>query len=260
MLAAMSWTAKRRGHGMRHEPRALDRAHRSRGIHGNRHARRPLTGDGLVETATVEEVLDAVEAFDLQAPWDDVAPFLRLVLPRRRPLPRMTGPLATRTYPPGIRVGLALDVGPAMLFVGDEQLAGWGVTADSAFVRAEADLRARVASRRQFGLIQEPIAGVPTISFQSREGWASCLVLMPDELCRVLGERTGLILAPMRDVIMWMPLTAEPALAEWTLEEFAQADMNALDLPVLTLVDGRLTMAPAVQAPPATASTRWRAN
>ncbi len=70
---------------------------------------------------------------------------------------------------------------------------------------------------------------------------------MPDELTRVLGAREGLLLAPMRDLLLLMPLDAEPGLAYLILEEFAEADMNALDLPLFVLLDGKLN--PAIGVP-----------
>ena len=39
----------------------------------------------------------------------------------------------------------------------------------------------------------------------------------------------------MRDLLLLMPLDAEPGLAHLILEEFAEADMNALDLPLFVL-------------------------
>jgi hypothetical protein len=154
--------------------------------------------------------------------------------------------LPTRDYPPGIRVGLGLDIGPAMLFVGTEQLAGWGIDEERAFEQALANVRARVATRKQFALLHERIAGVPTVAFQSREGWASSLLLLPDELKRVLGEEDGLLLVPMRDLVLRLPLDADPSFALYLLEEFADADMNALDLPMFALLDGELHQAVAV--------------
>jgi hypothetical protein len=203
----------------------------------------------LVTTASVEEVINAIEAVDLQAPWEQVAPNLRLALPRRRALPVDIEDLPQREYAPGIRAVLGLDIGPAMLFVIHEQLAAWGVSAEEALERALDNVRARVAARRQFALVHERIADVPTLAFQSREGWASCLLLMPEELTRVFGERSGLILAPMRDLVMCLPLDVEREFAGWLLDEFAEVDMNALDLPPFALVDGVLTQ--AVGAPPA---------
>lgn len=203
----------------------------------------------LVITAPVDEVLDAVEAVDLEAPWEKVAPDLRIVLPRRRMMPPGSEDLPSREFPPGITAGLGLDIGPAMLFVGEEQLVTWGVTPDRAFDQALANVKARVASRKQFALLTERIADVPTIAFQSREGWASSLLLLPDELTRVLGDRDGLLLAPMRDLIMLLPLDAEPGFAVFLLEEFADADMNALDLPIFVRLDGELLPTVAVRDP-----------
>jgi hypothetical protein len=198
--------------------------------------------DELVVVADVAAVMAAIEAVDPEAPWQDVARDLRPALPRRRALPPGTEDLPEQVYPPGIRVVLGLDIGPAMLFVGHEQLASWGVGADHAFGRALANVRGRVARRRTFGLVYEPICGVPSLAFQSREGWASALLLMPDELCRVLGERDGLVVAPMRDLIIHLPPDADPLLAHLILAEFAAADMNALDLPPFRLIDGQLAI------------------
>ena len=94
--------------------------------------------------------------------------------------------------------------------------------------------------------IHERIADVPTLPFQSREGWASSLLLLPDELVRVLGERNGLVLAPMRDILICLPLDVEREFALYLLEEFAAVDMNALDLPPFALVDGHLSHAVGV--------------
>jgi hypothetical protein len=201
----------------------------------------------LVTTAPVNEVISAIEAVDMAAPWREVAPKLRIALPRRRALPIDVDELPTREFSPGIRAVLGLDIGPAMLFVAHEQLKGWGVSAEQAFDKALANVRARVAARKQFALIHERIADVPTIAFQSREGWASSLLLLPDELVRVIGDRNGLILTPMRDLILSVPLDTEREFAHWLLEEFAEVDMNALDLPPLALVDGHLS--PAVGVP-----------
>ena len=87
---------------------------------------------------------------------------------------------------------------------------------------------------------------MPTLAFQSREGWASQLLLLPDQLVRVLGDRNGLILAPMRDLVISLPLDVEREFAHWLLEEFAEVDMNALDIPPLALVDGHLSHAVGV--------------
>ncbi len=202
----------------------------------------------LVETAPVEEVLAAIESADLDAPWEELAPNLRVALPRRRDLPVPNEDLPRRVYPPGIEAVLGLDIGPAMLFVPHQQLAKWEVSVDEAFDRALDNVREQVAARKQFALIHERIADVPTLAFQSRDGWASQLLLLPDELVRVVGDRNGLVLAPMRDLVICLPLDVEREFANWLLEEFAEVDMNALDIPPLALVDGHLGQAVGVPA------------
>jgi hypothetical protein len=197
----------------------------------------------LVETAPVEDILSAIESVDLQAPWEEMAPNLRVALPRRRQMPVDPDELVPHSFAPGIETVLGLDIGPAMLFVPPQQLASWEVTAEEAFERALDNVRERVAARKQFALIHERIAEVPTVGFQSREGWASQLLLLPDELVRVLGDRNGLILAPMRDLVVCLPLDVEREFAQWLLDEFAVVDMNALDIPPLALVDGQLRQA-----------------
>lgn len=201
----------------------------------------------MVETAAVEEILTAIESADLEAPWEAIAPHLRVALPRRRDLPVPTEDLARHVYPPGIETVLGLDIGPALLFVPHEQLARWEVSADEAFDQALDNVREQVAARKRFALVHERIADVPTLAFQSRDGWASQLLLLPTELVRVIGDRNGLILAPMRDLLICLPLDVERAFAGWLLEEFAEVDMNALDIPPLALVDGQL--GPAIGIP-----------
>lgn len=213
------------------------------GRHRRRSRREPRDEPPLVVVAPFHEVVAAIEAVDLEGPWVSLKERLRLVLPRRRPLPPGVDDLPGREYPPGISIGLGLDVGPAMLFVGQGQLTGWAVDEDAAYAQAEANLHELSSARRTFALAREPIDGVETLAYQSRDGWAASLVLIPDELCRVLGKRSGLILAPMRDLVMWMPLDTNPELAAWVLDELAAADMNALDIPLLALVDGEISVA-----------------
>ena len=199
------------------------------------------TNEPLVTAASVDEVIRAIESVDLESDWEEVAPRLRLALPRRRALPVDVEDLPQRRFEPGIDTVLGLDIGPAMLFVTHAQVDGWGVTAGEAFDRAHANVDTTIAERKQFALVHERIAEVPTLTFQSRQGWASTLLLLPDQLTRVFGERSGLILAPMRDLVICLPLDVERELARWLLDEFAAVDMNALDLPPLALVDGQLT-------------------
>jgi hypothetical protein len=201
--------------------------------------------------ASVDEVLDAIESLDLDRPWAEVADDLLPVLPRRRPFPGgMDDPLH-RPWPPGLDVTFGLDIGPAFLYVGSWALERWGVTEDELVDRALANVRRHSGARQMFGLIQELVGGEPLSAFQSREGWASTLLLVPDELARVFGDEPSLVMAPSRDVLLRFPIHVDPELARWLLDDFASLDPNALDVPLLALVDGSLSF---VSGSPA----RWR--
>ena len=217
----------------------------------------------MVETASVTDVLAAIGSVDLQAPWEEVAPNLRVALPRRRDLPVPLDELPRHVYPPGIETVLGLDIGPAMLFVPHEQLATWEVSADEAFERALDNVREQVGARSQFALAHERIADVPTLAFQSRDGWASQLLLLPDELVRVMGDRNGLILAPMRDLIISLPLDVErefastpPAASTWRAECRRRRPASARW--ASASFTSRLAKEPATAASPCAPTTsRW---
>ena len=193
--------------------------------------------------ASMEEVLAAIEMVDLDRPWAAVAPSVMPVLRRRRPLPAEADAPLRRIYAPGLEVSFGVDIGPAFFYIAPGQVSRWGVTEDEVAARGLANVRARAEARRQFGLIRDTVGGTPLMAFQSREGWASALLLLPDLLARVFGPAPALILAPMRDILFRLPIDAEQELALWMLDEFTSLDPNALEVPVLALVDGDLRFA-----------------
>jgi hypothetical protein len=198
----------------------------------------------MVEIPSMDELLEAIEQVDLERPWHDVAPTVWPMLPRRRPLPPAADPPVRRRYPPGIDVGFGLDIGPAMLHVVSGQLDRWGVSEQDVADRAFANVRTHTKARRQFGIVEDRIQGVQVSGFQSREGWASALLLMPELLAYVLGAGPALFIAPMRDLLLRLPIDTDPELAHWLLEEFAAFDPNALDIPVLSRIDDQLRFVP----------------
>ena len=200
--------------------------------------------DDPVVVAPLHEVLAALESVDLDRPWAAVAPDVLPVLPRRRPLPSEADPPVRRTWPPGLEVAFGVDIGPAFLYVGEWALRQWGITLDELSDRAIENVRRRAASRHHFGLLRDAIAGMPLSAFQSREGWASALLLVPDQLTRVFGPEPCLLLTPMRDLVLQLPIDADTELAAWLMDEFASMDPNGLALPILALVDGELAVVP----------------
>ncbi|HEY4753944.1 MAG TPA: hypothetical protein VIH37_11705, partial [Candidatus Limnocylindrales bacterium] len=141
-------------------------------------------GNGI-EVATAEAVMRAMGSLPRDLDWDELAPSVIPVLPRRRPMPPMTGEPFRVTLPPGIPTGFGIDIGPAFLVVGETLLEGWPVGPADLVARALANLRGRVRSVAARDLVTVPIDGVPARVLQTGIGCASALVLVPDELRRI---------------------------------------------------------------------------
>ena len=186
--------------------------------------------------------------------WDEMAGAVIPVLPRRRPVPPMSGEPFRVTLPPGIPTGFGIDIGPAFLMVGETLLSGWKVGPADLVARALANLRERTRPVRPRDLVTLAIEGVPARVLQTGLGCASALVLAPDELRRIFGERPQCLLAPMRDVIVSLPPDADRRFAASLNEELASMDPNGLALDAFLLdADGlryeRLPRAGAAGAP-----------
>ena len=191
-------------------------------------------GNGI-EVATAEAVMRAMGSLPRDLDWDELAPSVIPVLPRRRPMPPMTGEPFRVTLPPGIPTGFGIDIGPAFLVVGETLLEGWPVGPADLVARALANLRGRVRSVAARDLVTVPIDGVPARVLQTGIGCASALVLVPDELRRIFGEERQCLLAPMRDVLLSLPPDVDRGFAGWLNEELSTMDPNGLALDAFVL-------------------------
>jgi hypothetical protein len=184
----------------------------------------------------------AMDSLPKELAWDDVAPQLRPMFVRRRPMPPGSDRPVTFRVHPGINVCLGLDIGPAFLYVGSAVLSEWPVSADEALERAMANLRAMVANERYVEMEYGTIADVPVWWYQSHGGLASGLLLLEDELVLRYGDEPRLLVAPMRNLLLAAPFDADRELVAWLRDEISFEDPNGLDLPVFALVDGRLAI------------------
>lgn len=202
-----------------------------------------------MEMATVKDILDAIERVDLERPWPQIGESLLPVLQRRRPLPPGGDPPLRRRYPPGIEVGFGMDIGPAFMHVTDRLIEGWGVTVVEVADRAVSNVRTLAAGKDIHALFCDSVDGIPTRAFQSREGWASTLVLLPNEFGRRFGDDPALVLVPMRDVIFTMPIDTNRDLAGWFLDDLRSMDPNALEVPLLAWTAGAFRFDAGLAAP-----------
>lgn len=196
-------------------------------------------GNG-VEVATATAVMRAVGALPPDLAWDELAPSVIPVLPRRRPMPPSAGAPFRVTLPPGIPTGFGIDIGPAFLVVGEALLAAWPVDPAGLVARALANLADRMRPVHARDVVQLEVDGVPARVLQSGLGCASALVLLPDELRRILGPRRQCVLAPMRDVLVSLPHDVDRGFARWLNDELAEMDPNGLALDAFLLDGGTL--------------------
>jgi hypothetical protein len=199
-------------------------------------------GNGLVQ-ATPAAVLGALSRLPADLDWPSVRDLVVPVFTRRRPFPFETGTPVRVLLPPGVLTGFGVDIGPAVLHIGEDILATWPVNRDELADRALANLRSLVRRVRPRDVIDEHLDGQPVRILQSGEGWASTLVLLADELSRIFGRAPQRFIAPMRDLLISMPASVDPDLCAWLAEELAAMDPNALALESFVLADGRLTCA-----------------
>jgi len=189
----------------------------------------PVAGPGIA-TADLDSVLGALEGFDPGIPWEAARGSVVPMFPRRRGHPFDTANHVRVTLPPGLVVGFGLDLGPAVAFIGEPQLAGWGIGPADLVAAALGNVHERARSIPLRDRAAIPVDAVPVEVIQSQVGVAAALLLVPDELARLLGPGPKVLAAPMRDVLLVMPDGIEPAEADWISEHLASLDPNSLDL------------------------------
>ena len=196
-------------------------------------------GNGM-EQATVEAVMQAIGTLPDDLSWEEMAPSVIPVLPRRRAMPPAGGEPFRVTLPPGVAVGFGIDIGPAFLVVGEDVLRGWPITPADLVARALGNLEHRLAPVRSRDLFRQSIDGVPVRFLQTGLGCASALILLPSDLMRVFGGGPQVLIAPMRDLLISLPADVDRMFAAWLMDELASMDPNGLALECFVLDGGVL--------------------
>ena len=203
----------------------------------------PTTGPDVV-TPSVEEVLAALETMPQELTWEQIAPEVVPLFQRVRPYHASMPEQLRVVVPPGLTVGFGVDIGPAFITVSPEMAQEWGVHADEILRRALANLEARMAGVRPRDVHDGSIGDVPVRILQSPTGSASTYVLVPEALGRILGRHRQLVLAPMRNLLMSLPITADRDFAAWLFDEIAAQDPNCLAPAAFVIGDGQLALEP----------------
>jgi hypothetical protein len=189
----------------------------------------PLAGPA-VKVASRSAVLAALERFDPDRPWHGLRDEIRPMLPRLRPMPFPAGEPVRVMLPPGILVAFGLDLGPALAQIGPDLIDRWGITADELAAVALGNIRRLAAACDASMVVRNPVGSMDVSALQTRLGIAASLLLVPDQVPRFFGREPGLLLAPMRDLLLRVPADTPLEDAEWLVEEFEAVDPNCLHL------------------------------
>ncbi len=216
-----------------------DKRQARRGHKAGKDYRMTDLGSGVAQ-ATPEAVLRAMGGLPPDLDWPLLGPNVVPILPRRRPMPPAAGEPFRVTLPPGIPTGFGVDIGPAFLMVGTSLLDSWPIGPAELVTTALENLRERMRSVRRRDVLAQSIDGVRVQVLQSGVGCASALLLLPDELERILGGEGQCLIAPMRDLLISMPEDTDRAFVGWLTEEFSAMDPNGLALDAFVLKGGAL--------------------
>jgi hypothetical protein len=216
--------------------RRSHRTNRPGGQHGSHAHIGPDGAAFLARDPRLESILSRIDDHGLA--WSDVADDVLPIFERARPFSGEVEPAAHAVVTPGVMVGFGIDLGLAFARVALLHLEGWPIDLAGLTDRALRNLRRRARDARDFDLVSEPIAGVLTTAFQSRDGWASTAVLVPEALERLFGPAPALLIAPSRDLLIALPDDVDLEFATWLAEEFEADDPNALRLEGFEWRDG----------------------
>lgn len=199
-----------------------------------------LTGD-----ARVRALLGRVHTYGFD--WADVADEILPIFERAQPVLHGVDPPAQAIVPPGVTIGFGVDMGFAFGRVAANHLQDWPVDLAGLTERALRNLRKRIRHATGYDLVEEPVGGVPTVAFQSRDGWASTAVLIPEAIERLFGRDPALFIAPSRDLLVRLPSDVDLEFATWLTEEFEATDPNALRLEAFDWRDGTMRCRPLMR-------------
>lgn len=181
-------------------------------------------GPGSTDVAT------AIRRFGPVMPWKKARDVVLPMMPRIRPFPGPQLELVRQMLPPGILVSFGIDIGPAVVFVGQPLLGMWGIDPPTMARAAVANVRRLAELCLDDLVLHDRIADVPVAVLQTRIGIASPLLLVPDCLERFFGPGPRLLLAPMRDILIALPIDVDRDFATWLAEEWEDLDPNCLHL------------------------------
>lgn len=190
--------------------------------------RRAHRATSQVDPRTLRRMLKAFNEVDLGELWPAFAPRVMPLLKRvRHPFPAEAAPIHLRV-PPGVLTGFGVDVGPAWAHVSRDLMVRWGVDEATMLGTALENLRQRVVSEPP--RVERATFADAAATVIQAQGWGSALILAPDRLAPILGERPLILLTPVRNALIALPEDVEMDLAIEIWDAFTEGCADELDV------------------------------
>jgi hypothetical protein len=182
----------------------------------------------------------AVKTVPRPVPWDWARPRLMPLLGGTH-LDRVDDGLVRTISEMGCALEYGLDLGGTFSVVDAVVAERWERSADDLHSAAMENLRRRASRILPKAVIGGTVGGRYFRRVLAPRGCASSLVLVPDELVRLLGPEPTILLAPNRTVLLSFPLRIDVGAAAEIALEFEGMHPYPLMLDPFALEDGRVT-------------------
>lgn len=145
--------------------------------------------------------------------------------------------------PPGVDVTFAVEVEVLNVNVDQRQFDAWEMTPEQVLPAAMANLR-RTVGTWDGKAYDDRHEGVSIRMLEGWPPWASSLVLLPDELKRILGDEDQLLIAPYQCNLISLPVDVDRDLAADIVDMFGLINPASLliGMPAFVLRDGALSI------------------
>jgi uncharacterized protein YtpQ (UPF0354 family) len=179
----------------------------------------------------------AVRRMPKPVPWDWARPRL---------LPLLCGPSIDddadgpfrAVVDPGVSVVFGIDLGGGFPLVDLPVMTRWECSADQVRTTALHNLAIRAAKLDRAIVRSGSLSGHPIRVVDGRPAWASSLVLVPDELGRLIGTEDQIIATPSRGVLLSLPMEMPPRVAADIVTDFESRGPLPLLLDAFYFRDG----------------------
>lgn len=170
-----------------------------------------------------------------------------------RVVPLLAGPylgrpgedLVRTALDPGCAVVFGVDLGGAFANVDVAVARRWECTTAQIRDAAMANLRQRASLLEPEDVASGTLSGRIVRLIHRTVGWASSLVLVPDELMRLFGSDDQILAAPGRSKLLSFPIDTPASVVADVVVDFERSETYPLWLDPFVLVDGTLHWQPA---------------